>query len=29
MLFIVPPEATFLKFSYNFGEQKIAIFQLT
>ena len=29
MLFIVPPEATFLKFSYDFGEQKIAIFQLT
>lgn len=29
MLFIVPPEATFLKFYYDFGEQKIAIFQLT
>jgi len=29
MLFVVPPEATFLKFSYDFGEQKIAVFQIT
>lgn len=29
MLFIVPPEATFLKFQYDFGNQIIAKFQLT
>jgi hypothetical protein len=29
MLFIVPPEATFLKFQYDFGNQIIATFQLT
>lgn len=29
MLFIVPPEATFLKFSFDFGEQKIAVFQIS
>jgi rRNA maturation endonuclease Nob1 len=29
LLFVVPPEATFLKFSFDFGEQKIAIFQIS
>lgn len=29
MLFIVPPEATFLKFQYDFGDQIVATFQLT
>jgi hypothetical protein len=29
MVFIVPPEATLLKFQYNFGNQNIAKFQLT
>jgi hypothetical protein len=27
MAFIVPPEATFLKFGYDFGNQNIAVFQ--
>jgi hypothetical protein len=29
LLFVVPPEATFLKFSFDFGEQKIALFQIS
>ncbi|MGB9176685.1 MAG: DUF4352 domain-containing protein [Methanoregula sp.] len=29
MVYIVPPEATFLKLQYNFGNQSIAKFQLT
>ena len=28
MAFIINPDATFLKFEYNFGNEKIAIFQL-
>jgi hypothetical protein len=29
VLFIVPPEATFLKFQYTFGNQQKVTFQLT
>ena len=28
MAFIINPDATFLKFEYNFGDQKNAVFQL-
>jgi hypothetical protein len=28
MAFVINPDATFLKFEYNFGDQKNAVFQL-